>query len=161
MVPRHSFATRSVSLALAALLSGVPSLASAETPGVPVTPVVPSATPIADAARAAALQRYGYRGRGRNDAMKWTGFGLTVAGASLVAIGAVLEDDDCFDNDIGRADCDDLRKGAFLAGGIMAGTGIGLLIMSADRGGRRRGRGRYPAVTMRGGRMVVQQQIRF
>jgi hypothetical protein len=157
MVPRHSFATRSVSLALAALLAGVPSLAAAEPPGV----AAPSPTPIADAARAAALQRYGYRGRGRNDAMKWTGFGLTVAGASLIAIGAVLEDDDCFDNDIGRRDCDDIRKGAFLAGGIMAGAGIGLLIMSADRGGRRRGRGRYPSITMRHGRMVVQQQVRF
>ena len=157
MVPRHSFATRSVSMALAALLSGLPSLAAAEPPAVPA----PSPTPIADAARAAALQRYGYRGRDRNDAMKWTGFGLTVAGASLIAVGAVLEDDDCFENDIARGDCSDIRKGAFLAGGIMAGTGIGLLIMSADRGGRRRGRGRYPDVTMRGGRMVVQQRLSF
>jgi hypothetical protein len=158
MVPRSSFATRSVSLVLAAVLAGVPSLAAADPPA-PLLPSTP--TPIADAARAAALQRYGYRGRNRHDAMKWTGFGLTVAGASLVAVGAVLEDDDCFDNDISRGDCRDIRKGAFLAGGIMAGTGIGLLIMSADRGGRRRGRGRYPDVTMRGGRMVVQQRIRF
>jgi hypothetical protein len=157
MVPRHSFATRYVSLVLAAALAGVPTLAAADPPAAPL----PSATPIADAARAAALQRYGYRGRDRNDAMKWTGFGLTVAGASLIAVGAVLEDDDCFDDDIGIRDCRDIRKGAFLAGGIMAGTGIGLLIMSADRGGRRRGRGRYPDVTMRGGRMVVQQRISF
>jgi hypothetical protein len=157
MVPRPSFATRSVSLVLAAALAGMPSLAAAEPPAAPA----PSATPIADAARAAALQRYGYRGRDRNDAMKWTGFGLTVAGASLIAVGAVLEDDDCFENDIARGDCRDIRKGAFLAGGIMAGTGIGLLVMSADRGGRRRGRGRYPDITMRGGRMVVQQRLSF
>jgi hypothetical protein len=151
---------RSLTFALTLALSGLPALAAAAEP-----PAIPprQATPIADsAARAATMQRYS-RGRDGNAALKWTGFGLVVGGASLIALGAVLDDEDCFQNDLGRYDCDTARKGAFLAGGIMAGTGVGLLVMAAhsDHGGRRRGRGRYPDITMQRGRMLLQERITF
>ena len=152
---------RSLALMLALLLAGMPALAAA---GPPVPPTR-STTPIADsAARAAAMQRYGGRYHD-NDGLKWTGFGLLAGGASLIAVGAVLDDTDCFDTGISRGDCHNARTGAFLAGGIMAGVGVGLLVMAShdDRGGRGRGRGRgrYTEFGVKGGRMVLQEHVVF
>jgi hypothetical protein len=151
---------RSLALMLALLLAGMPVLAAAEPP-VPIR----SATPIADSAtRAAAMQRYGGRHHD-NDGLKWTGFGLLAGGASLIAVGAVLDDTDCFDTNISRGDCHNARTGAFLAGGIMAGVGVGLLVMAThdDRGGRGRGRGRgrYTEFGVKGGRVVLQEHVVF
>jgi hypothetical protein len=165
MFPRSFPFRRSLALIVSILLSGLPALAAAEPPVPPSRP----ATPIADsAARAALMQRYG-RGHRDSDAVKWTGFGLLVGGASLIAVGAVLDDTDCFETDISRGDCRNARRGAFLAGGIMAGVGAGLLLMSAHDGGggrgRRRGRGRdrgrYTEFGVDGGRMVLQESIVF
>jgi len=170
MFSRHLPARRPVALGLALMLSGVPALAAAAEPSTPVAPSAPAAsvesasvpaapaTPIADSARAEVQRRRGgYRGHDDNAGLKWTGFGLLVGGASLIAVGAVA-DDNCFDSDLGDYSCDNVRKGAFLAGGIMAGVGVGLLVMANTTG---RHRGRYPSVTMQRGRMLVQQQLRF
>jgi hypothetical protein len=161
MFPRSSPLRRPLAFVIALLLSGLPSVAAAEPP----VPPTRGATPIADsAARAVTMQRYG-RGRGSSDPVKWTGFGLLAGGAGLVAVGAVLDDTDCFETDISRGDCRNARRGAFLAGGIMAGVGIGLLVMASvdDRGGRRRGRGRgrYTEFGIRDGRAVVQERVVF
>jgi hypothetical protein len=163
----HVPARRPLALILALVLSGVPALAAADEAPIPPTP---SRTPIADSAARAAVAQ-GYYGRRRdNSAARWTGFGLLAGGASLIAVGAVL-DDDCFDNRIADYDCSTARKGAFLAGGIMAGVGAGLLILAShdryggrDRGrrrGRGRDRGRYTEFSIDHGRAVLQQQIVF
>jgi hypothetical protein len=156
MFSRHLPARRTSSLALAVLLSGVPSLAGAAEPGAPLPPTR-TATPIADAARAAV--QHGYGRHDDNDALKWTGFGLIAGGGSLIAIGAVIDNEDCFENGIASYDCDDVRKAAYVAGGIMAGVGVGLMVMASHSG--HRGHGRYPSITMQRGRMLVQQPIRF
>jgi hypothetical protein len=167
MFPSPAFARRPLALLIALALSGVPALAAAGEP--PIVPP-PSATPIADSAARAAAQPGYYGRRHDNNGAKWAGFGLLVGGASLIAVGAML-DDDCFDNRLNDYDCTTARKGAFLAGGIMAGVGAGLLIMAShsDRDGygrgRRRGRGRdrgrYTELGFDHGRMVLQQQIVF
>ncbi|HWJ56632.1 MAG TPA: hypothetical protein VNR90_10430, partial [Vicinamibacterales bacterium] len=109
MLSRHLPARRVSSLALAVLLSGLPSLAAAADPATPTVPpgAVSSATPIADAARAA-VNQYGYHGHDNNDALMWTGFGLIAGGASLIAVGAVIDNEDCFDNGIAYHNCDDV-----------------------------------------------------
>ena len=120
MLSRHLPARRASSLALAVLLSGLPALAGAAEPSLPVPPAR-SATPIADAARAAAAH-HGYGRHDDSNALMWTGFGL-------------------------------------VAGGIMAGVGVGLMVMASHSG--HRGHGRYPSVTMQRGRMIVQQRVGF
>ena len=89
----------------------------------------------------------------------WTGFGLIAGGGSLIAVGAVIDAEDCFDNGVSYYDCDDVRKAAYVTGGIMAGVGVGLMLMASHSG--HRGHGRYPSITMQRGRMLVQQPIRF
>jgi len=173
MLSRHLPARRASSLALAVLLSGLPSLAAAADPAtsavpagaapVATTPPVTTpmaATPIADAARAA-VNQYGYHGHDNTDALMWTGFGLIAGGASLIAVGAVIDNEDCFDNGIAYHNCDDVRKAAFVTGGVMAGVGVGLMIMASHSGHHHHGHGPYPSITMQRGRMLVQQPIRF
>jgi hypothetical protein len=158
MIPRRF--RQALSLALAALLSGVPSMAAAA--GVQAPTPVRSETPIADAAVRAAAQVTETRTE-MPPGLKWTGFGLIVGGASLIALGAISDDrtcigygDDHFGNDLYVSDCDDARKVAYAAGGIMAGVGVGLLIMAqASR------RPVSPTVTVQHGRMMIQQRVRF
>jgi hypothetical protein len=168
MLSRHLPARRASSLALAVLLSGLPSLAAAAGPATPAVPAGAAplattpiaATPIADAARAA-VNQYGYHGHDNNDALMWTGFGLIAGGASLIAVGAVIDNEDCFDNGIAYHNCDDVRKAAYVTGGIMAGVGVGLMVMASHSGHHHHGHGHYPSITMQRGRMIVQQPIRF
>ena len=156
MFSRHLPARRASSLTLAVLLSGLPTLATAAEPAAHAP--TRSATPIADAARAAATNQ-GYWHHDDNDALMWTGFGLIAGGGSLIAVGAVIDAEDCFDNGVNYYDCDDVRKAAYVTGGIMAGVGVGLMLMASHSG--HRGHGRYPSITMQRGRMIVQQPIRF
>jgi len=124
-------------------------------------PPVPSATPIADAAARAAVQASATRTE-MPPGLKWTGFGLIVGGGSLIALGAVIDDTHCFgeehliDNDVFDNDCENARTASYLAGGIMAGVGVGLLIM-----GHASRRPVSPTVTMQHGRMLIQQRVRF
>jgi hypothetical protein len=157
MFSRHLPARRASSLALTVLLSGLPSLATAADPAAPAPPAR-SATPIADAARAA-VDRQDYGHHDASPALKWTGFGLVAGGGTLIALGAVLDDEDCFENGVPYYDCDDVRKVAYVTGGVMAGVGVGLLVMAHHSG--HRNHGRYPTITMQRGRMLVQQPIRF
>ena len=96
--------------------------------------------------------------------LKWTGFGLIAGGGALIALGAVIDDDNCFDygdddffdNDVFDNDCEAARKASFLAGGVMAGVGVGLMIMvHASR------RPVSPTVTIQHGRLTIQQRVRF
>jgi hypothetical protein len=161
MIPRRSPFRRALSLALAALLSGVPSMAAAA--GAQAPPPARSATPIADAAVRAAVQVTETRTE-MPPGLKWTGFGLIAGGGSLIALGALIDDDSCFDygdddffdNDAFDDDCETARKASYFAGGVMTGVGIGLLIMAnASR------RPVSPTVTMRHGRLMIQQRVRF
>jgi hypothetical protein len=158
MTPRRSTFHQALSLALVAALSGVPSVAAA---AAQAAPPIRSDTPIADAAVRAAVQA----GETRTEmppGLKWTGFGLIVGGGSLIALGAVIDDTHCFgeddlvDNDVFDNDCENARTAAYLAGGIMAGVGVGLLIM-----GHASRRPVSPTITMQHGRMMVQQRVRF
>ena len=159
MFSRHLPVRRASSLTLAVLLSGLTTLAAAAESAEP-TPPTRSATPIADAARAAATNQ-GYWHHDNNDALMWTGFGLIAGGASLIAVGAVIDNEDCFDNGIAYHNCDDVRKAAYVTGGIMAGVGVGLMVMASHSGHHHHGHGHYPSITMQRGRMIVQQPIRF
>ena len=160
MIPRRSF-SQALSLALAALLSGVPSMAAAA--AAQAAPPVRSETPLADAAVRAAVQASETRTE-MPPGLKWTGFGLIVGGGSLIALGAVIDDTHCFDygeddfldNDVFDDDCETAQKASYLAGGIMAGVGVGLLIM-----GHASRRPVSPTVTMRHGRVMIQQRVRF
>ena len=155
MSPRRSTFRQALSLVLAALLSGVPSVAAAgQAAPVPLR----STTPIADAAARAAVQASETRTE-MPPGLKWTGFGLIVGGGSLIALGAVIDDTHCFgEDDLVDVDndCENARKASYLAGGIMAGVGVGLLIM-----GHASRRPVSPTVTMQHGRMVIQQRVRF
>ena len=71
----------------------------------------------------------------------------------------MIDNEDCFDNGISYYDCDDVRKAAYVTGGIMAGVGVGLMLMASHSG--HHGHGRYPSITMQRGRMLVQQQVGF
>jgi len=159
MLPRRSTFHQALSLVLAALLSGAPSVAAAAGQAAP--PPVRSATPIADAAVRAAVQASETRTE-MPPGLKWTGFGLIVGGGSLIALGAVIDDTHCFgeehliDNDVFDNDCENARTASYLAGGIMAGVGVGLLIM-----GHASRRPVSPTVTMQHGRMLIQQRVRF
>jgi hypothetical protein len=162
MTPRRF--RQALSLALAAALSGAPSVVSAAAAQAP--PPARSTTPIADAAVRAAAQMTETRTE-MPPGLKWTGFGLVVGGGSLIALGAVIDENDCFDFSNGGVgiyhsnyafdnDCQTARKASYLAGGIMAGVGVGLLIMAqASR------RPVSPTVTMQHGRMLIQQRVRF
>ena len=161
MTPRRSTLSQALSLALAALLTGVPSLAAAA--GAQGPPPSRSETPIADAAVRAAAQMTETRTE-MPPGLKWTGFGLIAGGGALIALGAVIDDDDCFDygdddffdDDVFDNDCETVRKASYLSGGIMAGVGVGLLIMAqASR------RPVSPTVTMQHGRLMIQQRVRF
>lgn len=157
MLVRRSKICQTLSIVLATLLPGVPAAAAAQS-----SPVLQrSATPIADAAARAATQAAPTRTE-MSPALKWTGFGLIAGGASLIALGAVIDDTHCFgedqlaDNDVFDGDCETARKGAYWGGGVMAGVGVGLLIMAhASR------RPVSPTITMRHGRILIQQQVRF
>lgn len=158
MTPRRSTFHQALSLALVAALSGVPSVAAA---AAQAPPPLRSETPIADAAVRAAVQATETRTE-MPPGLKWTGFGLIVGGGSLIALGAVIDDthcfgeDDPFDNDVFDNDCENARKASYLAGGIMTGVGVGLLIM-----GHASRRPVSPTVTMQHGRMMIQQRVRF
>lgn len=158
MIPRRSTFRQALSLALAALLSGMPSMAAAA--GAQGPPPVRSETPFADAAIRTAVQTTGTRTE-MPPGLKWTGFGLIIGGGSLIGLGAISDcvdygDHGGFGNDVFDDDCETARKASYLAGGIMAGVGVGLLIMAhASR------RPVSPTVTMQHGRLMIQQRVRF
>ena len=157
MLVRRSRLRQALSIVLAALLSGVPAAAAAQ-----AAPVVPrAATPIADAAARAALQTTTTQTE-MSPALKWTGFGLIAGGGSLIALATLIDEDHCFVNDDDFDDdgliddCETAKKATYLTGGIMAGVGVGLLIMAnASR------RPVSPTITMRHGRFLIQQRVRF
>ena len=157
MLVRRSRLRQALSIVLAALLSGVPAVAAAQAPPVRQR----SATPIAAAAARAATQAATTRTE-MSPALKWTGFGLIVGGGSLIALAALIDEDHCFvdddefDDDGLIDDCETAKKATYLTGGIMAGVGVGLLIMAnASR------RPVSPTITMRHGGFLIQQRVRF
>jgi hypothetical protein len=162
MIQAHRpFACRTLSLTLSAAIAGVPALAAA---GPPVPVAAPDRPIAASAARAAAQAASTSERTEMSPALKWTGFGQIAGGASLIALGAVIDDTHCFDygdddflgNDVFDQDCETAQKAAYWGGGVMAGVGVGLLIMAhASR------RPASPTVTMRRGRLSIQQTIRF
>jgi hypothetical protein len=153
--------SRTLALSLSVAMAGVPALAAAGPP----LPVAAPDRPIAASAARAAMQAASTDGRTEmSPALKWTGFGLIAGGASMIALGAVIDDthcfdyagDDFFDGDSFDDDCETAKTISYWGGGVMAGVGVGLLIMAhASR------RPVSPTVTMRRGRLSIQQTIRF
>jgi len=114
----------------------------------------PVATPIADAgAQAAADVPLISERRGMPGGLKWTGVGLLAGGGATVAIGAAINDEDCYSYDY---TCDELRQGFFVLGGILAGTGVTLLAVGAAKSGPVR-----TSMAFEKGRVILRQRVSF
>jgi hypothetical protein len=108
-------------------------------------PTPASLTPI----RAAAAREAEARGA-MPTGLKWTGIGLLIGSAGPATLAAFS---DCVRSD--RA-CRNERRGAYIASGVLAGTGVALLgIANARRAAS------LPALEVGGGRAVLVQRLRF
>lgn len=92
-------------------------------------------------------------------AVKWTGLALLAGGTGLLVAG-ISKDNGCFEDEfaghwIVDEACKDQAFSMKLLGGLVAGTGGGLLLFGALK------RERVPTVTMRRGGVVVSQRITF
>jgi hypothetical protein len=115
----------------------------------------PGRTPIADAAaRGAQTPLAPPPNAGMPGGLKWTGIGLLIAAGATLGIGAALRDEDCYDYDLDYS-CDELRRGFFVFGGVLAGTGTTLLAIGSAKSGPRTSIGMAP------GRIVLRHRVAF
>jgi hypothetical protein len=82
--------------------------------------------------------------------LKWTGIGLLI-GSGLPVF--VAKFGDCLS---GEFSCRDQRHAAYAVAGVMAGTGVALLIIADARRAPA-----LPTLVLRDGRAIVQQRIAF
>jgi hypothetical protein len=129
-------------------------------------PTAVSAGPLRDAAAragrdlAAAQQQIEERSRARF----WSGIALLAGGATLATLGGLEVGDDetgpddgeDFDNSDDGEDSDGWGNKALLGGGIAAATVGGILLLTG-----RKGRKAGPVLSVRPGRVTVQQTIDF
>jgi hypothetical protein len=115
----------------------------------------PPRTPIADAAAREAQTPIGPPARtGMPGGLKWTGIGLLIAAGATLGIGAALRDEDCYDYDFDYS-CDELRRGFYVFGGVLAGTGTTILAIGSAKSGPRTSIGVTP------GAIVLRHRISF
>jgi hypothetical protein len=98
---------------------------------------------------AAALARPAARGP-MSRGLKWTGIGLLAASTLPVGLGNF---GDCVPNEFS---CRDQRAAAYVATGVLAGTGALLLVIGAAKRSRA-----LPSVVWHDGRAVIQHRVTF
>ncbi len=106
----------------------------------------PIAAAAAEAARAAEPAKRGPMPRG----LKWTGISLLLFSTLPISMAQI---GDCAGNE---SRCREDRNGAYVAGGVYAGTGVLLLVIGAAKRSRT-----LPSVTWHDGRAMIQQRITF
>lgn len=111
----------------------------------------PEAAPLRAAAAREAVRLSGPARRGPMPAgLKWTGLGLLMGSGWPVF---VVKFSDCIPDD---ASCRDQRHAAYAVAAVMAGTGVGLLVI-----GNAKRSPAMPSLVVRDGRVLVQQRITF
>ncbi len=111
----------------------------------------PRDAPIGAAAAREAVRASQTAARGpMRPGLKWTGIGLLTVSTLPVVFGNF---DDCIPDEFA---CRDERAAAYVATGVLAGTGALLLVIGAAKRSRA-----LPSVTWHDGRAMIQQRVTF